>query len=99
MCVDGKKTASVLDGLLVRLLPVCIVKPIRCMMFSKMIVPLIVSSLVLNRAAQSYTYMRMWVLNWSWEGVVGLWFERVPWLGGEKVSVDGVVLFFSIFLW
>ena len=68
MCVDGKKTASVLNGLLVRVMPVCIVEPIRCMMFSKMIVPLIASSLVLNKVAQLYTYMSMWVLNWSWEG-------------------------------
>ena len=64
--VDGKKTASVLDDVLVRFLPVCIVRPIRFIIVSDMIVPLIVLSLDLNRAAKSSTYIIMRVLIWSW---------------------------------
>ena len=76
--VEGTKMASVLDGLLVSLLPECIVRTIRFIMFSNMIVPLIVSCLVLNKVAQSSMYSRMWVSRWCWEGVVNLWVEREP---------------------
>ena len=76
--VEGKKIASVFDGLLVSLLPVCIVRPIRFIMFSSMIVPLIVSPLVLNNVEQFSTHISMRVSSWCWEDVVILWVEREP---------------------
>ena len=96
--VEGTKMASVLDGLLVSLLPECIVRTIRFIMFSNMIVPLIVSCLVLNKVAQSSMYISMWVFSWSSKGWWVCGSKREPWLGDKKVSEVGLMHFCFQFL-
>ena len=89
---EGKNMASVLDGLLVRWFPVCMVSPSLIIVSSKILIPMSVSSLVLKRVAQSSTYMSMCVMRWEGEFDEALWLAREPWSGGECAREMGVML-------
>ena len=75
--------ASVLDGLLVSLFPVCMVSPSLFIILSRILIPAVIYSLVLNRDAQFLTYMSMCVRRCVCESDEALWLESEPWLGGE----------------
>ena len=85
--------ASVLDLVWVSLFPVCIFKPSLAMTSLIILVPLDASSWELKSAAQSSTYISMWVSIWWVEVDLGFWLVSVPVLGSAWDSGIGVMLF------